>query len=78
MEPSQLEIGQVYIGTVHKKKVVYKGLQVSEWYPHHEYHQFDYLILEERLAGYGQSDDQVLKENYSLCKVETVLYGTSR
>lgn len=74
----ELIVGQIYIGQLHKRLVIYKGYQMSHDCPELGFlHQFEYLVPDKVILGYGQSDAQILPENYTLCKVETVLYGTN-
>lgn len=69
-----MEIGKIYMGCINKEPVFYLGRwsyqNSSTWI-----HQFEYLNLKENIAGYGQTDEQMKKENYELLKEYSVLYG---
>ncbi len=68
-----LQIGKVYLGKIHKELVIYEGYEEHEeggWY-----HQFTFVKEKPVEVGYGQTTEQVLKENYKLKLTESILYG---
>jgi hypothetical protein len=71
-----LVVGHVYICVRENRPVKYVGRQTS--FQGEEHHGFDYVKRDEddpRVCGYGQDDEQVLKDEYRLLTVETILYG---
>lgn len=73
--------GTIYIGKIANIPVKYVGVRV------HEdslkiLHQFEYVLPEHRpnkhkagIIGYGQSDEQVNKECYTVVEVLDIIYG---
>lgn len=79
-----LEVGAIYIGEIHTKPVRFMGLSydvetislplVVLW-------QFEYVLKEHLpgpkggVCGYGQTEEQMVKENYTVVETLDVLYG---
>jgi len=68
-----LEHGKVYVGSINREPVWYLG----RWNYEESataLHQFEYIKHHEKVAGYGQTDEQVAAENYILDEVSNILY----
>lgn len=69
-----MEINKIYIGKVEKKPVKYVGYQEFEESGTF-YHQFEYVIPNKSIIGYGQTDEQLKNEQYIICPLVNILYG---
>jgi hypothetical protein len=66
--------GKVYTGIIHKKPAIYLGLWSYEG-SEVKLHQFEYVHSHYNVAGYGQTDEQMNRENYTVAETEDMLYG---
>lgn len=71
---ARLEIGRVYIGDIHKDSVWYLGYWSYED-SKIPLHQFEYIKCRPAVAGYGQTDEQSVLENYKISETEDILYA---
>lgn len=80
MELMMLKKGKIYFGQIEKKYVLYLGKIKPDW-GEEPLHEFEYVVPKDLpgpkggISGYGQTDEQMLAENYELAPTAEVLYG---
>lgn len=71
-----LQIGKIYKGRYHKQPHKFIGLSGHSEVHKGALYQFEVVFqIDERLGGYGQTREQVIKEEYKLDRNLTILYG---
>lgn len=73
---NKLKKGRIYIGKYNDEPCRYLGKEKCED-SGEMYHQFENVFIkpEDVVIGHGQTDEQVLEDEYKLAEIPDLLYG---